>query len=141
VWGELGLAGPSGIAVDAHGYVYVADHRRNRVVKLSPSGRALGAWYGVEGENPHVFGNIGGLTVDTKGNLWVVDTGSQSDPFARIIEMSPTGDLLAMWPYSYGAAIPSDIAVDAQGSVYVTSPNARQIVKYASTGRVLAVWR
>ena len=66
-----GLNGPSGVAVDGAGNVYVTDFRNNRVLKLA-----------ADSSTPTVLPFTGlnhpfGVAVDGAGNLYVTDAGNR----------------------------------------------------------------
>ena len=63
-----GLNDPGGVAVDAAGTVYVADHDNNRVLKLA-AGSATQSVLPFTGLNGPT-----GVAVDTAGDLYVADS-------------------------------------------------------------------
>jgi hypothetical protein len=69
-----------------------------------------------------------GVSLDTAGNVYVVDVGN-----ARIQKFSPVGALLAKWG-AYGDNVPlrfpSSVAVDAAGLVYVVHSGNYKIQVY-----------
>jgi len=76
--------GPSGVAVDAHGSLYVADTYNQTIRKISPDGMVT-TLAGATGQTGSVDGNgtaarfqgPARLTTDTNGNLYVTDNNSQ----------------------------------------------------------------
>ena len=72
---NLGLGSGAGIAVDGHGFVYVADSSSDRVLGLSPLGQILARW-GTSGSQPGQFHHPTGVSVDARGNLFVADCGN-----------------------------------------------------------------
>ena len=115
------------LALDANGNVYVSEPHPSgpgdeRIEKFSPAGEPLAHWGG-SGSGPGEFNKPFGLTVDMKGNVFVVDSGNN-----RIQEFSPTGQYLAQWKGPRGSFIAtSKVAVDVQGNIYVSLGN--QVVK------------
>ncbi len=76
--------GPADIAIDQQGNMYVADTDNHRIQKLSPTGQFLQQWgntgkFGTEvlsGDQPGHFRSPHGLALDSRGNLYVADTGN-----------------------------------------------------------------
>ena len=131
------FAQPTGVAVDSHGNVYVADTNANRIDKLSPKGQVLGHW-GKKGEGPGEFTRPEGVAVDRAGNIYVADTFND-----RVEKLSPKGKFLASWG-SPGISpgqlfFPTGIAVDAAGNVYVADFYNR-VQKFSPSGHVLGVF-
>lgn len=76
---------PSGIAVDASGNVYVADTRNHTIRKVTSAGAVstlaglAGVWGSADGTNSSArFYQPQGVTVDSSGNLYVLDSGNQT---------------------------------------------------------------
>jgi secreted PhoX family phosphatase len=86
--GAARFAEPSGVAVDSHGNVYVADTYNATIRLVAPSGTnwvvtTLVGLAGSQGTNDGT-GNLGllnqpnGLAVDGAGNLFIADTGNDT---------------------------------------------------------------
>ena len=66
--------GPTGIAVDASGNVYVADYGNNLVREISPGGVVITLGSAATG-NSKLFKGPYGVAVDAAGNVYVADYG------------------------------------------------------------------
>jgi len=123
--------GPSGVAVDAGGNVYVADLNNNLIRKITPDGLVSNlAGSGVQGFANGVgagamFWAPYGITVDPAGNVYVGDRDNK-----RIRKITPAGLVSTLAGSGAqgsfnGAAdlaqffLPTGLAVDASGTVYV----------------------
>jgi sugar lactone lactonase YvrE len=128
------LQGPEGIAVDAHGALYVADFWNYRVRIIDPTGRirtvAGNGSFGTAGDGgPATSASMfpSGLAVDSAGNLFITDW-----TFHRVRRVDTTGTIttVAGGPTSGGfygdggsataAGIsPVGVAVDAAGDLVI----------------------
>jgi len=80
-----------GIALDGYGNVYVADRYTNTLVKLSPTGAVLAR---IKGKGAGRLIRPYGVGLDTAGSIYVTrDFGPQ----ARIVKLSPSGNVMAVW--------------------------------------------
>jgi tripartite motif-containing protein 71 len=115
------------LALDPAGNIYVSDAHpfssgSDQIQKFSPSGELIATWGG-SGTGPGQFSNPTGLAVDSKGNLFIVDTGNN-----RVQEISATGQFVAQWK-GPGFQFTSKVAVDDHGTIYVSSGS--QVLKLA----------
>ncbi|HLX39729.1 MAG TPA: HEAT repeat domain-containing protein, partial [Ktedonobacteraceae bacterium] len=85
------------------------------------------------------FYGPGYIAVDVEGNLYVMDADAQNT-HARIVKLSPTGDVLAQWHTLNASNQPISIAVDGQGNVYVSAQVPQRLYKLSPTGQILAQW-
>ena len=167
VWGTPGsgpgeLAEPWGVAVDAAGFVYVADSGNERVCKFTNTGQFVLSWE---------TGGARGIAVDAAGHILVGDgrvftpdgallyqlgIGSYYDiaagPSGAIytVVMGPSGYTDHITQYgpdgtlirAFGAPgnNPRGVAVDAAGTVYFSDFNNRAIYKYSAAGTMLWMW-
>ena len=110
-----GLHSPLGIAVDAHGNVYVADYLNNRVVKATPSGGN----YTQSTVPTSTLSLPEAVAVDGSGNLYIADTFH-----LRVLKETPSGNsyiesIVEDLENSGGTARPIDVAADAAGDVFI----------------------
>ena len=117
------------LALNASGNLYVSEPHpygagSERIEEFSAAGTPLAHW-GESGAGPGQFNKPFCLTLDRKGNVFVVDSGNN-----RIQEFSPTGQFVAQWKGPQkGFIATSKPAVDEQGNIYVSDGN--QVVKLA----------
>jgi len=149
-WGEPGtlegqLNFPKGIAVDSQGNVYVADSQNHRIQKFDSEGTFITAW-GSSGEAPGQFSEPWGIAVDADDNVYVADTWNH-----RLQKFTADGEFITYWgvfqdtggellnPQGmfYG---PRDIAIDAEGNLYVTDTGNKRVQKFDSEGNPLGQW-
>jgi len=127
---------PKGIAVDAHGNVYVADSYNHRVQVFDAEGRFLRQW-GSQGNAPGQFQEPWGIAVDGEGNVYVADTWNH-----RIQKFDAQGRFLKQWGFFgdtagvlgdpemfYG---PRDIAVDAEGNLLLSDTGNKRVLRFTS---------
>ena len=149
--GPGGIHSPVGVAADPEGHVYVADYYGSKIVRFASGGRFLGEW---SAPDPYAVG------ADHSGHVYV------GEYFAdRIEKFSDNGDFLRTWGWGVrnGAAefqvcvaprsnctgglsgsgkgqfeIPSGIATDESGAVYVADDGNNHWFKFAPGGRLRA---
>jgi tripartite motif-containing protein 71 len=135
-WGSLGSGPgqfnmPYDLVLDASGNVYVSEPNpfnpgNDRIQKFSPTGAPLAQW-GSPGPGPGQFDNPTGLAVDSKGNVFVVDSGNN-----RIEELSSTGQFVAQWNGPDCASqFTCKVAVDDRRNIYVS--DGSQVLKLVTT--------
>ena len=145
---------PYGVAVDASGDLFLADHFNNRVRKLSANGvittvagNGAGISSGDGGEA--VLASLDqpyGLAVDASGNLFIADSGS-----GRIRKISAAGIVSTVAgggganPGDGGPAtaaqllLPAGIAVDAFGDLFIADTGNNRVRKVSATGVISTV--
>ena len=138
------VKGISGIALDGHGNLYLAEFDDDRIYKYSISGKLLAQW-GEHGSGHGQLDSPDKLALDAQGNLYVTEVGSQSPAGnSRIQKFSTTGMSLAQWG-TFGSApgqfnTPVGIAIDEHGEIYVADVGNHRIQKLSSLGQPIEQW-
>ena len=131
---------PTDVAVDALGYLYVADGVNDRIVRFAPSGNLDAMIYGPK-DSP--LSRPIGVAIDRDGALWIADTGNH-----RLLVRSPDGrDYKTIGVPSAAADKPADptgVVVRSDGTrTYVADcDNQRVLVLDNATGqwKALGEW-
>jgi DNA-binding beta-propeller fold protein YncE len=148
---------PLDVAVDAEGYIYVADGANHRVRLISPTGEVstlAGSNMG-QADGPvdeALFGVTYGIDVDTAGNVYVANEVHFLDKESplRLRLISPDGIVSTLAGslepgYSDGPGldarfkIPAKIAIDNAGNIYVADTNNHRIRMLSVDGTVSTI--
>jgi DNA-binding beta-propeller fold protein YncE len=141
--GPFGIWGPRGIAVDAQGRVFVADTGNKRILVYDADGNFI-LQIGSQGLSFGQFEEPVGLAFDPRGYLYVADTWNQ-----RVQVFAPSEDGLTyspslQWDIAgwYGESLDNKpyLAVDNQGHIFVTDPEAFRVLEFTANGSFIRTW-
>jgi DNA-binding beta-propeller fold protein YncE len=158
--GASGFKEPRAIAIDSSGNVWVSDFSNRRVQEFSSTGTFIkmfgwgvkdgkeeaevctsSCYAGNPGSGHGQFSDPYGLAFDSKGNLWVADTGGN-----RVEEFSSEGKYMAEFG-SKGSAKgqldePRDVVFDSKGDIWVADSSNNRVQEFSTTtiGEALAVY-
>ncbi|NLE76463.1 MAG: hypothetical protein GX605_06890, partial [Chloroflexi bacterium] len=122
-----GLLLPRDVAVDAQGYLYLADTGNDRVLKLTADGEVVWA---VEGHGDAPFGEPWAVEVARDGALWVLDAET-----AWVYAFQPDGiPLQRVGGPSLGAFHPRGLALTPQGNVVVVDTGGSRLMELSPDG-------
>lgn len=145
------FSGPSGIAVDASGTVYVCDTSNHVIRVVLPNGtvtKLAGNTSGfLDGQGPSArFNGPKGAAVDAQGNLYVADTLNHAirvvSPNGTVVTLAGDGSTQALTNGVGTSAkfkAPTGVAVDAQGNVHVADAGNFAIRLISPNGSVTTI--
>jgi DNA-binding beta-propeller fold protein YncE len=157
--GDGELLRPAGLAVEANGNLIVVDSGNCRLQVFSPDGKFVGKCGG-PGKAPGEFNQPWGVTLDNDGNIWVADwknhrvqkLSPQGKPlmsigsYGKISEPEGAYEVTILGPYVTGDSEkaghprtdqfnhPTDVAVDADGDIYVCDWGNHRVCVFDSEG-------
>jgi hypothetical protein len=123
--------GPSGIALDSAGRIYITDTYNDRVVRIDDLNGTNWTSFGAYGSGTGQFVSPQSISIDPAGHIWVLDNGN-----GRLIRMDDMNG--ANWTVvgSAGsgvgqfAAMSSAPGFDAQGRIYMADAGNHWIVRF-----------
>lgn len=142
------LSRPAGVAFDAAGNLYIAENGNNLIVEVSPVGMistvAGTGEQGYAGDNgpatSAVLDSPAGVAIDTAGNIYIAD--SHNNRIRKVTSGTITtiaGTGAAGFSGDGGTAtsaalnLPTALAVDAAGNLYIADTNNHRIRKISGT--------
>ena len=130
----------TGVALDGHGGIYLAEINADRIAEYSVAGKLI-TTFGTHGSGPGQLYNPAKVAVDAQGGVYVSDNSNN-----RIQKFSAAGQPLAQWggpdagsdPGKFN--FPIGMAVDAEGNLFVVDAYNYRIQKLSPQGRPVAQW-
>ena len=121
------INGPSSLAVDAGGNVWVTNASANSVTQLSHAGAGTTYSAGLDLNAPAA------IAIGTAGNLWVANNGNNT-----VSRFTTAGAPVATYSGG-GLNQPNAIAFDYQGQAWITNPGGNSVTTISQSGTVTAV--
>ncbi len=131
---------PTGLSMDRHGNLLVADTHYFRVLTYSPDGKLLHTLGGDYGHGPGQFGLVTDVVEDSKGNMYISEYGD----FDRIQKFTPDRQFIKEWG-GHGSepgqfVRPQNMEVDAQDRIWVADACNHRIQVFDTEGKLLFGW-
>ncbi|MDE1163182.1 MAG: Ig-like domain repeat protein [Acidobacteriaceae bacterium] len=123
------LSSPSGLAVDAQGYVYIADSSLNKILRVATDGTS--SFLTLTGLST-ALSSPTALAVDGNSNLYIADTGNNRVVVAGIYSGAAT-------VLTTSVSAPRGVAVDAGGNVVISDTGNARIYMVPATGTPYAL--
>lgn len=139
---------PSGMAILRDRTVYVADAGNHTVTRISPSG--VTTVIGTAGQPGYRDGLAGqaqfnrprGMTVDTAGNVYVLDTGNNAIrkiSAANVVSTMTISDSAGAGGSLTMGCCDSGISPAPGGGVYITDPGSNTIKEVGASGTITTI--
>lgn len=116
-----GLSNPGCLQMDAKGEIYVLDGKQRRIMRISADGSSMAPVVPQGVPEPADFVPRS-FKVGADGTLYVLDIFS-----ARVLALDPAGKYIRSLPFPDDYVFISDLAVDAQGTIYLID-SAKSVV-------------
>ncbi len=129
------LEEPTGISVDSHGNIYIADTENNEIKVLNSENKLIHKFNGINTTDGK-FKLPKGVAIDNDNYIYVVDTGNN-----KIRIFIPNGSQIRSFG-GYGSGdgrfdSPSAIALDKQDNIYVADTGNSRIQIFDSLGNYI----
>jgi len=149
------LNGPSSVAFDSKGNLYIADTGNYAVRKVDVQTGKISSYAGTgtpgysgdgQAASAALLSNVKGLAVDGADNLYIADSGNNSIRMVTaqtLVISTVTGSGTAGYSGDGAAAInallsaPSGVSLDQAGNLYIADTNNEAIRKVAASNKVI----
>ncbi|HEX9011915.1 MAG TPA: NHL repeat-containing protein, partial [Anaerolineaceae bacterium] len=150
MWGYFGQAetpdafwGPRGLAINSKNQLLVTDTGNKRVAVFDLDGNPVTS-FGTSGSQPGQLNEPVGIAVDNSGKVFIADTWNQRIQVFQPDAASTNYSYLKEWDISgwYGQSLDNKpyLAVDSQGDVFATDPEANRVLEFDNNGTFLRAW-
>lgn len=132
---EAQLFHPRGMAIDAQDNIYIADTGGCRLIKYDVQGNRL-TQFGEKGSGPGQLLEPIDVAIGPGGDLYVTDVAN-----LRIQHWDFFGRYQGEWAVSPASAYNGPhLALAADGSLFVTTPEQHEVRRYSRGGELLGQW-
>jgi sugar lactone lactonase YvrE len=132
---EAQLFHPRGMAIDAQDNIYIADTGGCRVIKYDVEANRL-TMFGEKGNGPGQLVEPTDVAIGAGGGLYVADTSNR-----RIQRWDLFGRYQAEWAIPLASPYNGPhLALAADSSLFVTTPEEHQVRRYSPEGELLGQW-
>ena len=136
--GDGQFIGPTGLALDSKGNVYVADEWLNRITIYDKDGNFLDKW-GTAGSGEGELNGPAGLAIDREDNLYITENLNH-----RVQKFTKEGKFLLKWGQEGTGQgelnRPWGITIDGDGDVYVADWHNDRVEKFSPEGGYLGTF-
>lgn len=138
-----------GLFIEANDTIWITDVADHVVMKLDRNGNEL-MTIGTRGESgewdettgAHLFEQPNDLTLDSAGNIYVVQGHGGANP--RVLKFNPGGEFISQWgSRGYGPGqfwVAHAIEIDADDVLYVADRENMRIHRFDTAGNLLGEW-
>jgi len=147
------LAGPTAVALDVHGDLFIADHANNMVEEVTPAGKlSVVAGTGKPGlptPGPAIKSALNapsGVALDAHGDLFIADSNNnvveEVTPAGKLSVVAGNGHVGSPTPGTATKSAlddPSGVALDAHGDLFIADYNNNVVLKVAPAGKLTVV--
>ncbi|RJP73237.1 MAG: hypothetical protein C4532_04800, partial [Candidatus Abyssobacteria bacterium SURF_17] len=128
--------GPTHVAFDSEGNMYVTDSANHRVQKFDSNGVFLMKW-GTSGTEDGQFNVPHGVAIDSNDNVYVADFLN-----GRVQKFDRNGVFITKLGISGDGQLtnPSNVAVDSSDNIYVSDWTDCRVYKFDSNGNFITKW-
>jgi hypothetical protein len=123
--------GPSGIALDSTGRIYITDTYNDRIVRIDDMNGTNWTSFGSYGSGAGQFATPQSVSIDPAGHIWVLDNGN-----GRLVRMDDMngGNWTTVGSAGSGVGqfggLSSAPGFDAQGRIYLADTGNRRIARF-----------
>ncbi len=126
---------PRGLAVDAKGFIYIADYHNARIQKFAPDGSFV-SMFGTKGEGEGEFKEPNSIVIDEAGNLIITDGLAH-----KMLKFDADGKFIKEWKKPtvdfYGAR---DLAFGPNKKLYIIDQGHTQVEVFDPAAESFSTW-